>query len=171
MDFGLYSFRVLYFEQRHGEGFIPPHRYPPRSVSVHNTHDLPTLKGYWDGFDIEFRKRTSLWDEETSRAYSSGREKEKREILNLLKNEKIFVEEENGKDFIVSLRNGMFELLERTSSEYSIFSLHDILMDEEQTNFPGTSDEYPNWKIRYSKDLKELDLYWGYPTDTTNLGV
>ncbi|TGM86756.1 4-alpha-glucanotransferase [Leptospira licerasiae] len=171
MDFGLYSFRVLYFEQRHGEGFIPPDRYPPRSVSVHNTHDLPTLKGYWDGFDIEFRKRTSLWDEETSRAYSSGREKEKREILNLLKNEKIFVEEEKGKGFIVSLRNGMFELLERTSSEYSIFSLHDILMDEEQANFPGTSDEYPNWKIRYSKDLRELDLYWGYPTDTTNLGV
>lgn len=98
-------------------------------------------------------------------------EKRKKGNFEPFKNEKIFVEEENGKDFIVSLRNGMFELLERTSSEYSIFSLHDILMDEEQTNFPGTSDEYPNWKIRYSKDLKELDLYWGYPTDTTNLGV
>lgn len=171
MDFGLYSFRVLYFEQRQGEGFIPPNDYPLKSVSVHNTHDLPTLKGYWNGFDIEFRKRTSIWDEETAKVFSTSREREKREILDLLNRENIRIGEENGKDFEISFRDGMFELLGRTSSEYSIFSLHDILMEEEQTNFPGTSEEYPNWKIRYSKDLKELVLYRGYPADISNLGV
>ena len=51
------SYRVLVFE-RHADGsFVPPGEYPPLAAASAATHDLATLKGFWLGRDIEWRRR------------------------------------------------------------------------------------------------------------------
>ena len=51
------SYRVLAFE-RHADGsFAPPDEYPPLAAASAATHDLATVKGFWLGRDIEWRRR------------------------------------------------------------------------------------------------------------------
>ena len=44
-DSGVYSYKVLYFENDHEKNFRTPKAYPEQSMAVAATHDLPTLKG------------------------------------------------------------------------------------------------------------------------------
>ncbi|MFY3768135.1 4-alpha-glucanotransferase, partial [Escherichia coli] len=46
-DSGVYSYKVLYFENDHEKTFRAPKAYPEQSMAVATTHDLPTLRGYW----------------------------------------------------------------------------------------------------------------------------
>ncbi|VFS31231.1 4-alpha-glucanotransferase [Escherichia coli] len=45
---GVYSYKVLYFENDHEKTFRSPKAYPEQSMAVAATHDLPTLRGYWE---------------------------------------------------------------------------------------------------------------------------
>ena len=47
----VFSYRVLFFE-RDGTTFRPADTYPDKAVACVATHDLPTLKGWWDGLDL-----------------------------------------------------------------------------------------------------------------------
>jgi 4-alpha-glucanotransferase len=49
---GILSCKVLYFERESDGGFTPPERYSPSSLVMANTHDLPTLCGWWMGRDL-----------------------------------------------------------------------------------------------------------------------
>jgi 4-alpha-glucanotransferase len=42
-DSGVYSYKVLYFENDHEKTFRAPKAYPEQSMAVATTHDLPTL--------------------------------------------------------------------------------------------------------------------------------
>src|SRR3954466_7642226 len=56
---GILSSKVLYFE-RDASAFRPASSYPALSLATANTHDLPTLAGFWAGRDIELRRDMGL---------------------------------------------------------------------------------------------------------------
>ena len=49
---GVYSYKVLYFESDAEKTFRAPALYPEQSMAVATTHDLPTLRGYWESGDL-----------------------------------------------------------------------------------------------------------------------
>ncbi|VTP81727.1 4-alpha-glucanotransferase [Leclercia adecarboxylata] len=51
-DSGVYSYKVLYFENDLEKNFRAPEAYPEQSMAVATTHDLPTLRGWWDSGDL-----------------------------------------------------------------------------------------------------------------------
>ncbi len=53
------SYRVLWFE-RDGETFREPRRYPAKAAACVSTHDLPTIRGWWNGVDIDERRALGL---------------------------------------------------------------------------------------------------------------
>lgn len=53
---GVYSYKVLYFENDHEKTFRSPKAYPEQSMAVAATHDLPTLRGYWESGDLTLGK-------------------------------------------------------------------------------------------------------------------
>ena len=55
-DSGVYSYKVLYFENDHEKTFRAPQAYPEQSMAVATTHDLPTLRGYWESGDLTLGK-------------------------------------------------------------------------------------------------------------------
>ena len=55
--FAVYHYKVLLFEKEADGSFRAPDRYARRSIAAASTHDLPTLRGYWEGDDLALRDR------------------------------------------------------------------------------------------------------------------
>ena len=62
------SYRVFIFEHRGDGSFIPPGDYPPLAAATAATHDLATLKGFWLGRDIAWRRRLALYPDAAAEA-------------------------------------------------------------------------------------------------------
>jgi 4-alpha-glucanotransferase len=52
-EWGILGTRVLLFERERDRTFRPATSYEPLSLATADTHDLPTLAGFWEGRDIE----------------------------------------------------------------------------------------------------------------------
>ncbi len=59
-EYGLYHYKVLLFEKLDGR-FRSPGEYLPHALATATTHDMPTLRSYWEGRDIELRHRLNLY--------------------------------------------------------------------------------------------------------------
>ena len=77
----VYSYRVLLFAKRADGSFIAPGEYPRRAIATVTTHDLPTLRGYWSGGDIELRQRLSLYPNEETRQHVADERVRDRQAL------------------------------------------------------------------------------------------
>ena len=72
-EFAVYSYKVLLFEKQQDGRFKRPEEYSRRAIATVSTHDLPTLRGYWEGRDSScatgcssFRARKSVGASSTS---------------------------------------------------------------------------------------------------------
>ena len=75
------SYRMLVFE-RHGDGsFMPPDEYPPLAAASAATHDLATVKGFWLGGDIAWRRRLGLYPDEAAEATEADERSRDRHLL------------------------------------------------------------------------------------------
>ena len=84
-DRAVYSYRVLLFAKRADGSFIAPGEYPRRAIATATTHDLPTLRGYWSGGDIDLRQRLSLYpNEETRQHVADERVRDRHALLGAL---------------------------------------------------------------------------------------
>ncbi|MDZ7902927.1 MAG: 4-alpha-glucanotransferase [Rheinheimera sp.] len=57
-QFGMYSYRIFFFEQSEDGGFISPAHYPVQAMSALTTHDMPTLIGFWHCSDLKLGSKT-----------------------------------------------------------------------------------------------------------------
>ncbi len=55
-QFGLYHYKVMLFEKQDGR-FRRPDEFVRRALATVTTHDMPTLRSFWEGRDIELRRR------------------------------------------------------------------------------------------------------------------
>ncbi len=56
-----YHYKVLLFEQEPSGRFKPPDAYVPTALAAVTTHDLPTLRGWWEEGDLALRDRLDLY--------------------------------------------------------------------------------------------------------------
>ena len=49
-EYGLYHYKVLLFEKDHAGRFRRPDEFVHRALGTVTTHDMPTLRSYWEGF-------------------------------------------------------------------------------------------------------------------------
>ena len=52
-EWGILGTRVMLFERERDGTFRPASSYEPLSLTTADTHDLPTLAGFWEGRDVE----------------------------------------------------------------------------------------------------------------------
>lgn len=164
-DSGVLSYRVMLFERNDEQGFLRPDWYRPRAAAVVATHDLATLKGYWLGRDLEWRRHLDLYPSEAARdGDTSGRGRERRQLLEALQREGLLTPEdaaglltpEGEAIFSMELAAAVHRYLGRTASHVALLQLEDALGEFEQANLPGTVDEHPNWRRKLGRDLDEL---------------
>ncbi len=145
------SWKVFYFEKNSLE-YKKSSLYPEDALCSITTHDLPTLKGFWEGKDIELRKQFSIFDEQQFDRALIERQQDKEKIIALLKKECLLV----GQPTIEQLLLAIIKFLAKTQSKYLLLYPEDILLMEEQTNFPGTTIQYRNWQRKLPLPFDEI---------------
>ena len=150
------SYRVLFFEQEPETGaFLPPSAYPELALATLGSHDLPTLRGWWEGRDLDLKEQLGLFPQagEASRQ-REARERDRMQLLEALRRERLLPED--GEPDIPSLARAAHAFLARTPSVLAMAQIDDLTDEADPVNVPATSDEHPNWRRRLSMTLEEL---------------
>ncbi|HBC7420391.1 TPA: 4-alpha-glucanotransferase [Serratia marcescens] len=160
-DSGVYSYKVLYFESDGEHHFRAPQAYPVQAMATITTHDLPTLRGYWQSDDLTLGNRLGLYpDAEILRALFADRERAKQGLLDGLHRYGCVPQKVGKKAALL----GMSPLLNRGLQRYVADSAsallglqpEDWLDMADPVNIPGTSDQYPNWRRKLTQTLEEM---------------
>jgi 4-alpha-glucanotransferase len=159
------SYRLLLFERAGDGGFLRPKVYPRAAAAAFSSHDLPTLKGFWLGRDLEWRRKLDLYPD----ADADARDREQRRIdrrllLDALVAERLLAPEavqillpaDDAPHFAHELAVAVHRFLGRAASALALVQLEDAAEEEEQANVPGTIDEHPNWRRRLRGTLEDL---------------
>jgi 4-alpha-glucanotransferase len=156
------GYRVLYFE-RDGNAFRAPESYLREALACVSTHDLPTLRGWWSGSDIEVRERAGVCSSEAAAGWRTQRAEERHALLarlvaSGLAQESALAAFSAAGELPDEIRVAVHRLLARTPSRLVAVQLEDLAGITDQANLPGTIDEHPNWRRRLECDLEELAL-------------
>lgn len=143
---GLLGTSILWFElDREGNGDpLPAERWREYCLSSVTTHDLPPTAGYLAGDHVRLREtlglltRTMDCEVEADRAGRAAWIAELRRV-GLLDD----AAEADPEQTVVAL----YRYLCRTPSRLLGVALTDAVGDRRTQNQPGTTDEYPNWRV------------------------
>lgn len=156
------SYRVLYFERR-DEAFLPPSAYPRLALACVSTHDLATLAGWWDARDVELRLEMGTQDAAAAERDRQARATDRRALIDALEGEGLVPrspgapgEAEVPEVMSDDLAAAIHRYGARTPSLLFAVQLDDLVGEMRQANLPGTTDQYPNWRIRSAVALSEL---------------
>lgn len=145
--------RVLLFEQDETR-FTPPSQWSAEALATTTTHDLPTLAGWWQGRDIDWRIRSGQGAEEDRQQQLAERERERRGLDAALHP---YAGETSSKPLDVeNAIQASACFIGHTPAPLVLLPLEDALALEEQPNLPGTVDGHPNWRRRYPGDSADL---------------
>ena len=155
MQGGLLSYRLLLFEKSREGKFFPSARYPAQAMTAVTTHDLPTLRGFWSGRDIELKERFGLYpDPKLIVRDNDIRRRDSQGLLDTLHTSGL-VPRNYPRDakkvptMDDTLRSAVYTFLARTPSHLLAVPLEDLLDDRDTPNLPGASgDLYPVWRIK-----------------------
>ena len=145
-DRGVLGTSVLWFERdkpAEGKpgGLVPPERWRADAAASVTTHDLPTVRGWLRGEHVRVRAELGLLDDAETEWESWRRERG--ELVALL-TELGLVADDADED---ALATGMHSFLGATACRVVLASPGDAVGDLQQPNLPGTTDEYPNWRL------------------------
>ena len=125
---------LFYFARNDSGSFMRPDSYPARSMAQATTHALPTVSGYW----------------------ASADEEEKALILGALEDQGVL---ESEPEIIAAVH----AFLGLSASQLALINLSDVIGMTRQLNVPGTTDEYPNWRIRLTETLETIRAGRAWP--------
>jgi len=158
------SYRLMVFERHLDRSLKAPGEYPQKAVVAVGTHDLPTLRGFWTGHDLEVKHDLDLFPssevfdrERQARADDRGR------ILTTLRDAGIAVTDDgSGSALSGPLSEAIHRFIAGTPSLILLLQLEDAVGELDQINVPGTVDEHPNWRRRLSVPVEELGRHAGF---------
>ncbi|MEO7084064.1 MAG: 4-alpha-glucanotransferase, partial [Gemmatimonadaceae bacterium] len=148
---------VLYFEREWDGRFKPSHAYPSLALATANTHDVPTLAGFWQGRDIETRVNVGILEAGDAAQHAHHeRDRERGALLHLLASERI-LPHETAPAAPADLSGAVHAFLCRTPAELVGLSLDDLAGELDSVNVPGVGpDRHSSWTRKMRLPLEEL---------------
>jgi 4-alpha-glucanotransferase len=166
-QFGVYHYKVVMFEQKGGE-FVAPADYVRPALATVTTHDLPTLRGWWTGYDIDLWEKLGFYgggaDSVAHRARAQ-RAEERLRLLRALRREGLWPEDHGvetsdttppAPPYSAQLARAVHVYLGRSQAALVTVQLEDMIGMLEPVNIPGTSTEYSNWTRRMTASAREI---------------
>ncbi len=159
---GVLSYRLLYFERGKEGEFCPPAKYPAQALVAVTSHDLPTLAGYWQGWDLTMRGELNLFPNEQVREQQViGRAQDRARLLLALEREELLppgmsVDPAATPEMFPALALAVHRYLARTPARLMMVQLEDVALQLEQPNLPGSAGRYPNWRRKLRLYTEEL---------------
>ncbi len=160
-DSGIYSYKVLYFEHDRDWVYRVPQDYVTQAMATLNTHDLPTLRGYWQADDLTLGKTLGIYpDAEVLENLYQERERSKQGLLDALHHADCLPEkvahDANNIAMNPLLNRGLHRYLAASNSAMLGLQPEDWLDMSTPVNVPGTNMEYPNWRRKLTRNLDEI---------------
>jgi 4-alpha-glucanotransferase len=154
-DANILSYRVLFFEQNMKTGvFRRPDEYPRFAVAVESNHDLPTVRAWWSGRDVELRERLKLYPDSKEADFQRQlRERDRKQLRKALEKGLVRKRVELEPEQWVLL---VHAYLARSNSFAALVQLDELTGEIDPVNLPGSTVEYPNWRRKLSVPLEEL---------------
>ncbi len=155
-DANILSYRVLFFEQDAVSGvFAPSADYPRPALAVTGSHDLPTLRGWWEERDLDLKEHLRLFPRpEEAADQRLARERDRACLVEALRREGLLAPDEPAT--AASLARAVHGFLARTPCMLAMAQIDDLTDEAEPVNVPTTSDEHPNWRRRLRMTLEQL---------------
>ena len=136
-DRGVFGTSMAWFERDSGGAPLPPPKWRELCLATVGTHDMPPIEGFLNGDHIALRERLGLLTRPAAEEYAEL-ERWLREWRDLLTSIGL-----NPSDMTAALH----AFLARTPSRLVGVSLADAVGERRTQNQPGTTDEYPNWRV------------------------
>jgi 4-alpha-glucanotransferase len=141
---GLFGTSILWFEadREGGGGPLPAERWREYCLSAVTTHDLPPTPGYLAGEHVRLRERLGLLTRPAAEELAADQAQQAAWLAELRRVG--LLGDAPDVDAIVL---ALYRYLGRTPSKLLALSLADAVGDLRTQNQPGTTDEYPNWRV------------------------
>ncbi len=150
-------YKVLFFEKDTG-GFKLPQAYEPQSLATVTTHDLPTLRGWWEGDDLELRDQLGLYpSSELAAEIRLQRSADRRDLMEALVQAGLWRWEpwEPLPEYSNALARAIQLYLGLSSALLVALQMEDLLGMRDAVNVPGTHLEHANWQRKLSATLSQ----------------
>lgn len=148
--------RVQLFEGHEG-ALPPPSHWPDSALATTATHDIPTLAGWWEGHDIDWRIRVGMVPESQRDDDLRHRDHERRRMDHALRAELQHSAHPHGEPLgTEAALDASMTFLGRTRAPLVLLQVEDALGLREQANMPGITDTHPNWRRRYPGTASDL---------------
>lgn len=157
---GVFSWKVLWFEQEKDQRYRAPQDYPRQSIASASTHDLPTLTGFWEQGDLALGEKLGLYPGDAVKALHEQRATQKQALLDALHQAGALPARSQKKAeklaMTPALNRAIHRFLADTDSALLGLQPEDWLGMTTPVNVPGTVDQYPNWRRKLSKTLEAI---------------
>jgi 4-alpha-glucanotransferase len=141
---GILGTSILWFElDRDGDGGpLRAERWREYCLSSVTTHDLPPTAGYLAGEHVRLRAALGLLTCPVDEELAGDREEQAAWLAEL---RRVGLLADGADEEQITL--ALYEYLGRTPSRLLALALTDAVGDRRTQNQPGTTDEYPNWRV------------------------
>lgn len=161
------SLSVLWSERDNAGwgGFYAPCHYNPNAVASIGTHDMPPLKMWWFGYDIELAHNLGMISEDEKINSYHKREADRKMLLSSLDAAAVWPEDKTrhgdylyGEAYPEGIEEAVHRYVAKSASKIFLAQLEDFLHVAKQQNLPGTDrDRHPNWRLKLPVDLENLE--------------
>lgn len=148
-DRGLLGTSILWFElDRDGDGApLPAERWREYCLSSVTTHDLPPTAGYLAGEHVRLRADLGLLTRPVEDELADDRRQQRAWLAELRRVGLLGDGPADPGADPESVITALYRYLGRTPSRLLALALPDAVGDPRTQNQPGTTDEYPNWRV------------------------
>lgn len=141
---GLLGTSILWFEKDDSTGApLPAERWREYCLSSVTTHDLPPTAGYLAGDHVRLRESLGLLTRSAELEQEAATSERAAWLAELRRVGLLSESEDSPQQLIIAL----YRYLGRTPSRLLGVALTDAVGDRRTQNQPGTTDEYPNWRV------------------------
>jgi 4-alpha-glucanotransferase len=144
---GLWGCRVMLFERERDGQFRPPETYPVEALATFATHDMATLRGWRESFDLMLKRSIGIDPGESDGARAQAQKWLRATLAEYLPS--------YDSDTVAAVA----AFLAATPSCLVAVSLDDVLGVLDQVNIPGTVDQHPNWRRKLPVTLEALAVH------------
>ncbi len=141
---GLLGTSILWFERDERSRAPRPAQYwREYCLSSVTTHDLPPTAGYLAGDHVRLRDLLGLLTRPVAEEIADD-DRERAAWMDELRRSGLLADGETDTEQVVS---ALYRFLARTPSRLVALALTDAVGDRRTQNQPGTTDDYPNWRV------------------------
>jgi 4-alpha-glucanotransferase len=127
---------------------LPAEKWREYCLSSVTTHDLPPTAGYLAGEHVRLRERLGLLTRPADQELAGDQAQQAAWLAELRRVGLLRDDMDDMKDQAVeAIVLALYRYLGRTPSKLLALSLADAVGELRTQNQPGTTDEYPNWRV------------------------